>query len=85
MSKSKRDLVSQIGWDSLDLAQNLSFEKELRDPKNLKLVAKMSRKRLIDELHRKHESIICATQDAYSLHNKIGDLLDLYPIRGEQK
>lgn len=85
MSKNKRELVSQIGWESLDLAQNLSWEKEMCDPKNIKPLAKLSRKRLLKMLHDKHEIIICATKDAYALHNRIGELLDLYPINGENK
>jgi len=57
MSK-QRELIVQLGWDSLDLAQNLCWEKEMCDPKNIKLLAKLSRKILIQLLHDKHESII---------------------------
>jgi hypothetical protein len=79
----ERELIVQLGWDSLDLGQNLSWEMEMCDPKNIKLLAKLSRKKLIQMLHDKHEIIICATRDAYALHNRLGELLDFYPLEGE--
>jgi hypothetical protein len=83
MSK-ERELVVQLGWDSLDLGQNLSWEKEMCDPRNIKPLAKLSRKKLIQMLNDKHETIICATRDAYALHNRLGELLDLFPLEGEK-
>lgn len=57
------DLVMQ----ALDLAQDLSMESELRNPRFLRLRFKASRKRLFETLLEKHDYIRHMTKQAYDL------------------
>ena len=74
-----------VVFEALNLAQDLSYLSELRDPKNLKLSSKLSRRRLLEALQDNHELNVTNTKSAYALVEMIGDWADEYPMEGEQK
>ena len=85
MSEQKRDREAAyaIVYEALDLAQDLSFLSELRDPKHLeKGLSKKQLKKCLKEIHKFN---VTNTKNAYALVEKIGDWADEYPIKGEQK
>jgi hypothetical protein len=81
--KRDRDAAYAVVYEALDLAQDLSFLSELRDPKYLK--KGLSKKELKKLLKSNHELNVANTKSAYELLNKIGDWADEYPLKKEQK
>lgn len=81
--KRDRDAAYAIVYEALDLAQELSFLSELRDPKHLK--KGLSKKELKKLLKDNHKFNVTNTRNAYVLVNKIGEWADEYERKGEQK
>lgn len=78
--KRTRNQAYDVVFEALNLAQDLSFLSELRNPKNLKLRTKWSRKELLAALKDNHEFNVANTKSAYALVELIGDWADEYPI-----
>lgn len=81
--KRDRDAAYAVVYEALDLAQNLVFLSELRDPKYLK--KGLSKKELKKLLKDNHKYNLANTKSAYALVEKIGDWADEYEREGEQK
>ena len=81
--KRNRDAAYAIVYQALDLAQDLSFLSELRDPKHLK--KGLSKKELKKCLKDNHKFNVTNTKNAYKLVEAIGDWADEYEREGEQK
>ena len=84
--KRTREEAYAVSWEALNLAQDLAFLSELRNPNGMKLNAKLSRKKLMAILKENHEFSVRNTKSAYALLGLIEEWADEYPlIKGENE
>lgn len=81
-----RDKAFEIAGEALDLAHNLSFHAEFRNPKDLRWRMRFgANKRLLAKLKKNHEAFVFYTKQAYDLYNEIVEWADTYPLEGKNK
>lgn len=83
--KRNRDQAYNVVMEALNLAQDLSYLSEVRDPSNLKLTTKLSRRRLLEIIKNTHGYNVTNTRSAYALVEMIGDWADEYPVEEQNK
>ena len=84
--KRTRDQAYDVGWEALDLAQNLDYDVKLCDPKYLKKRYRwFANRTLLEEARDRQRRLEGYRDQAYALHQSVSKWADEYPLEGQNK
>lgn len=84
--KRTRDEAYAVGWEALDLAQNLDYDVKLCDPKYLKKRYRwFANRTLLEEMKDRQLRLEGYRDQAYLLHRSVSDWADEYPLKEDSK